>query len=109
MSPGHLGSNKSSSGQLAFTILKVPSLTTSISCRAMLRYSHGSRRFMRSENPWHLGHMIADYTARILTGLLISYRPHKIRQHPVRGRIQAGIFFGDGEAGEDVGFEIDVG
>ena len=40
---------------------------------------------------------------------LFGHCPHEIRQHAVRRRIQAGIFFGDGEAGEDVGFEIDVG
>ena len=36
-------------------------------------------------------------------------RSHEICQQTICSRIKTGIFFGDGEAGEDVGFEIDVG
>ena len=45
-----------------------------------------------------------------MTGLNVStgHRTHEICEHAVGCRVEAGIFFGDGEAGEDVGFEIDV-
>jgi hypothetical protein len=36
------------------------------------------------------------------------YGSYKIRQQAIRGRVQAGIFFGEGEAREDVGFEINI-
>jgi hypothetical protein len=34
--------------------------------------------------------------------------PSKIRQHAIRGRVQAGIFLGNRQAGKYVGFEINV-
>src|SRR5712691_2602929 len=40
---------------------------------------------------------------------LSSHGSHEIRQHAIRGGVETGVFFGDGEAGEDVGFKIDVG
>jgi len=47
----------------------------------------------------------------IFSGLPVESRNNsdEIGEHAVGGGVEAGIFFGDGQAGEDVGFEIDVG
>jgi len=52
---------------------------------------------------------IHDYAHGYNIASILSCGSYKICEHTVRRRVQAGIFFGDGKAWEDVGFEIDVG
>jgi hypothetical protein len=57
---------------------------------------------------WHAGASAGRARDSWRDAALLCCCSHEICEHAVCRGVEAGIFFGEGEAGEDVGFEIDV-